>query len=204
MPIYVRNMIPFVFAFVLPATASAQGKTRPVRAPATRIAIFDSRMVFDSMPERSAVESEFALEQAKARTMVSAASDSLRLALDALVQAEERLTPREREAGKLNLRARELLVEQMLENLDSVVQQRLNELRGPLLLRIREAVRTVRVRQGYQLVIDRSTEGLEIDADDTIDITRAIVEELRRARPDSPTPAEGAAHRRTESRGVRS
>jgi Skp family chaperone for outer membrane proteins len=169
-----------------PEWVTAQQAPRPSRAPATRIAVYDSRVDFDSMPERSAVESEFALDQAKARTMVTAASDSLRLALDELVKVEERLTPREREAGKLNLRARELLVEQMLENLDGIIQQRLDELRGPLLLRIREAVRVVRVREGYHLALDRATGGLEIDADETIDITSAIVAELRRPRAQRP------------------
>ena len=121
--------------------------------------------------------------------MVAAASDSLRLALDELVQVEQRLTPREREAGKLNLRARELLVEQMLENLDGVIQQRLEELRGPLLLRIRDAVHVVRVRQGYHLALDRASGGLAIDADSTVDITNAIVEELRRPKDTRPPPS---------------
>ena len=180
----------------IPDWVIAQQAPRTPRMPATRIAVYDSRVVFDSMPERGAVESEFALEQAKARTMVTAASDSLRLALDELVKVEERLTLREREAGKLNLRARELLVEQMLENLDGVIQQRLEALRGPLLRRIREAVRVVRVRQGYQLALDRATGGVEIDADDAIDITSAIVSELRRASADRSLSTPGSAPER--------
>jgi len=165
----------------VPEAVSGQHGPLARSAPASRIAIYDSRVVFDSMPERSALESEFALEQAKARLMVTAASDSLRLALDQLVENEQRLTPREREAGKLNLRARELLVEQMLENLDAVMQRRLDELRGPLVRRLREAVRVVRVRLGYNIAIDRATDAVEIDADDSVDITHAIVIELRRA-----------------------
>ena len=175
-----------------PDSVTAQQALRPPRAPATRIAVYDSRVVFDCMPERSTVESEVALDQAKARTLVTAASDSLRMALDELVKVEQRLTPREREAGKLNLRARELLVEQMLENLDGIIQQRLDELRGPLLLRLREAVRVVRVREGYHIALDRATGGVEIDADASIDITSAIVAELRRPRAERPrsTPRE--------------
>ena len=180
-----------------PEWVTAQQAPRPPRAPATRIAVYDSRVVFDSMPERSAVESEFALDQTKARTLVMEASDSLRRALDELVKVEQRLTPREREAGKLNLRARELLVEQMLENLDGIIQQRLDQLRGPLLLRIREAVRVVRVREGYHLAFDRATGGLEIDADDTIDLTSAIVAELRRPRVERPRSAPREAPERS-------
>ncbi len=167
-------------ATLWPRDAVAQ-RTMPVDRRPIRIAVFDSRRLFDSIPGRSEVESEFALDQAKARTMVAAASDSLRLALDDLVRADERLTPREREAGKLHLRARELLVEQMVENLDVVIQQRMDELRRPLLVRMHEAVRAVRIRLGYQLVLDRAVgDGLAIDADDTIDITSAILIELRK------------------------
>ena len=150
---------------------------------ATRIAVYDSRIVFDSMPERAAVESEFALEQAKARTMLAEASDSLRQTLDEYTKAEARLSPREREAGSLHLRARELLVEEMVANLDALVLQRLEALRRPLLDRIRQAVRTVRTRQGMQLVIDLASEGVIIDADPSIDLTAAVLAELRRPAP---------------------
>ncbi|WP_373064132.1 OmpH family outer membrane protein [Gemmatimonas sp.] len=148
-----------------------------------RIAVYDSRIVFDSMPERAAVESEFALEQAKARTMLAEASDSLRQTLDEYTKAEARLSPREREAGSLHLRARELLVEEMMANLDALVLQRLETLRRPLLDRIRKAVRTVRTRQGVQLVIDLASEGVVIDADPSIDVTAAVLAELRKPDP---------------------
>ena len=128
------------------------------------------------------MESTFAQEQDRARGLVKAASDSLRLALDDLVRSEAQLTPLEREAAKLHLRARELLVEQMIENLDAVFQRRHAELRQPLLSRIREAVHAVRIREGYHIAIDRAGEGLEMDVDASIDITVAVLTELRCAR----------------------
>ena len=174
------HIIGLVSGMTLAATvAFAQPKTVSSRT-ATRVAVYNSRVVFDSMPERIAVETTFAREQENARLMVRAASDSLRLTLDDFSRAEVHLTPREREAAKLQLRARELLVEQMMENLDTVIGQRHEELRQPLLSRIRDAVRIVRVREGYHLVLDRALDGLQIEADDAIDITRAIVAELRR------------------------
>lgn len=174
------HIIGLVSGMTLAATvAFAQPKAVSSRT-ATRVAVYNSRAVFDSMPERVAVETTFAREQENARLMVRAASDSVRLTLDDFARAEAHLTPREREAAKLQLRARELLVEQMMENLDSVIGQRHEELRQPLLSRIRDAVRIVRVREGYHLVLDRALDGLQIEADDAIDITRAIVAELRR------------------------
>ncbi len=180
LPSTVLSALCIVLGVALPASPLLSQPKSIASRTATRIAIWDSRIVLDSMPERLAVESAFAEEQSRARAMVRAASDSLRLALDELVRFEAQLLPREREAAKLNLRARELLVEQMVENLDAVIQQRHGELRQPLFSRIRVAVRTVRVREGYHLAIDRATDGLEMDVDATIDITPAILAELRR------------------------
>ena len=184
--ILLRGLSTLVLTIALPLHAQRAPKSD---RGATRIAVYDSKIIFDSMPERRAVESEFALEQAKARTLVAQASDSLRVALDQLVKAEERLTPREREVGKLHLRASELMVEQMIENLDRVIQQRMSELSAPLQARVQEVVRIVRARRGFHIAIDRADGGMGIDADDALDITPFILEELRRtqAKPGAKT-----------------
>lgn len=145
-----------------------------------RVAVFDSRLVLDSMPERLSAESEFALEQAKARTMLGAATDSLRAALDEFVRVEAQLSPRQREATAMHLRARELMVEEMAANLDHVILRRQAELQQPLRDRVRTAVRAVRLRAGYDLVLDRANEQVIFDADDSADITADVLRELRR------------------------
>jgi Skp family chaperone for outer membrane proteins len=167
-------------SLALSSEAQAQG-TRPAQRQVSsmRVAVFDSRVVLDSMPERSAAESEFALEQAKARTMLKAATDSLRAALDEFVQLEARLSPRQREATTMHLRARELLVEEMAANLDHVILQRQAELQHPLRERVRVAVRAVRQRAGYDLVLDRANDQVIFDADDSADITADVLRELR-------------------------
>ncbi|MBY0491848.1 MAG: OmpH family outer membrane protein [Gemmatimonadaceae bacterium] len=147
----------------------------------TRIAVFDSRTVLDSMPERRGAESEFALEQAKARTMLGAATDSLRAAVEEFAKVESQMTPRQREATTMHLRARELMVEEMVAHLEQVVMRRQAELQAPLRERILQAARTVRVREGYDLVIDLASDGSIIDADARIDLTAAIIRELRSA-----------------------
>ncbi|MCE2900801.1 MAG: OmpH family outer membrane protein [Gemmatimonas sp.] len=148
-----------------------------------RIAVFDSRVVFDSLPERAAAESEFALEQTKARTMLAAATDSLRAALDEFTRVEQVLSPRQREATVLHLRAKELLVEEMVANLDQVILRRHGELQAPMRERVRDAVREVRRQQRYDLVLDLAVEGAVVDADARVDITSAVLRQLRASRP---------------------
>lgn len=162
-------------AVTLTTDAEAQSST----ARATRLAVFDSRTVLDSMPERRSAESDFALEQAKARTMLSAATDSLRAAVEEFAKVESQMSPRQREATTMHLRARELMVEEMVAHLEQIVMRRQAELQAPLRARIQQAVRTVRVREGYDLVLDLASDSAIVDADARIDLTAAILRELR-------------------------
>jgi outer membrane protein len=150
------------------------------QSAAQRIAVVDSRRVLDSMPGRSAAEAEFGLEQAKARTMVRMATDSMKVALEQFQQAEATFTPKQREAAMMLMRARELTLEDMVAQLDAIIERRMDELQAPLRERIRDAVKVVRARRGYALVLDLASASGVIDADVAIDITSEVVAELRR------------------------
>lgn len=168
-------------ALTLAADAEAQG-TSPERhgnRGSMRIVVFDSRIILDSMPQRAAAESEFALEQTKARTMLNMATDSLRAALDGFQRVESQLSPRQREATMMHLRAREMMVEEMAANLDHVIIRRQAELQQPLRDRVRAAVRAVRERNRYDVVLDRANEQVIVDASPRADITSEILRELR-------------------------
>jgi Skp family chaperone for outer membrane proteins len=145
-----------------------------------RIAVVDSRRVLDSMPGRSAAEAEFGLEQAKARTMVRMATDSMKVSLEEFQRAEPELTPRQREAAMMVMRARELTLEDMVAQLDAIIARRMDQLQEPLRERIREAVKVVRLRRGYALVLDLASASGVIDSDAAIDITSEVVAELRK------------------------
>lgn len=144
-----------------------------------RIAVVDSRRVLDSMPGRSAAEAEFGLEQAKARTLVRMATDSMKAALDNFQRTEQSLTPRQREAAMMVMRARELTLEDMVAQLDAIIERRLDELQQPLREQIRAAVKRVRERRGYALVLDVASTSGVVDADAAIDITGEVLQELR-------------------------
>jgi outer membrane protein len=158
--------------------ATANNSARP-DARATRVAVFNSRLVFDSMPERSRAESELALAQAQARVTLESAKDSLRAAVDDLARFEQTMSMREREAMTLHLRARELLVEETVARLDQEVQRTFSTLRQPMIERLRQAMRVVRDREGYDLLLDVADDGVLRDAAPAIDLTAAILRELR-------------------------
>ncbi|MCO4097943.1 MAG: OmpH family outer membrane protein [Gemmatimonas sp.] len=186
----VRNILAALLLslVVLTTSASAQGAPPSVGKQAdaraalrpTRIAVFDSRVVLDSMPERRRAESELALAQAQARVKLEAAKDSLRAAVDELAKFEQTMSMREREAVTLNLRARELLVEETVARLDQDVQRAYVTLRQPMVERLRAAVRAVREKEGYDLLIDLASEGLMLEASPSINLTSLVLRELRK------------------------
>lgn len=189
----VRNILAALLlaGVTLASTANAQrpsttnGSARP-DARGTRVAVFNSRVVFDSMPERSRAESELALAQAQARVTLESAKDSLRAAVDDLARFEQTMSTREREAMTLHLRARELLVEETVARLDQEVQRTFTGLRQPMIDRLRHAMRVVRDREGYDLLLDIADDSPMRDAAPAIDLTAAILRELRKPVGDAP------------------
>ena len=183
-PTPLRTILPHMIgAACLAILASATTLSAQARdvARAARIAVFDSRMVFDSMPGRAKAESDFALEQAKARTMLTAATDSLRRSVEEFSRHEGRMTPRQREATTMHLKARELLVEEMVANLDDIILRRNEELQAPLRQLLRATLREFRTKGGYDLLIDLSQDQLFVDADPRLDVTAQIIRAVRAA-----------------------
>lgn len=161
-----------------PVRAEAQRGARP-----TRVAVIDSRVIIDSLPERVAAQRQFDDEQAVLRRRVQQASDSLKWFVEEFSRQEQQLSPRQREASMLLLKARELQLEEFVAQLDAGVLNRAEELRQPMRERVRDAVRAVREAGGYDLVIDRASTAGVVDAAPGIDITAQVIARLRAARP---------------------
>ena len=179
--------------FVALATTVALGGAAPAQAQSSRdvqtvrIGLIDSRRLLHEMPGRSQAESQFALEMTDARLQVRVASDSMKLAIDALSRIESELRPQQRESAMLVVRARELALEDMVAQLNVRADKRLQELQAPLLVLLGEAVKTVRARERLGLVLDTAAGGMIVDADATLDIHALVLEELRRRVAGSPS-----------------
>jgi len=153
---------------------AAQRTAAPVR-----IGLVDSRKLLQEMPGRAQAESQFALEMANARTLVHSATDSMRAAVDELSRTEADLRPQQRESAMMIMRARELALEDMVSQLNLITSKRLEELQGPLIERMRVAVKAVRARERLALVFDLANMDGVVDWADELDITTLVLEELR-------------------------
>jgi Skp family chaperone for outer membrane proteins len=180
--------VAFVLATAVGLTAAAPARAQSSRdVPTARIGLIDTRRLLHEMPGRSRAESQFALEMTDARLQVRLASDSMKLAIDALSRIESELRPQQRESAMMVVRARELALEDMVAQLNVRADKRLAELQAPLLAQLAEAVRTVRARERLSLVLDLAAGGMIVDADGTLDIHALVLEELRR-RAAAPPP----------------
>lgn len=150
------------------------------RAPVTpRIAIVDLQVLFDSVPGRSAVAAGFADELRLAETRVRLATDSLQRAVQLFAQRQQDLSPTQREAATLNLRARELQLEDMVQRLNASVLERRDALQVPLAACVERAMREVQQREGWHIIMDRDALGALYVVHADVDVTAQVLEVLR-------------------------
>jgi len=170
----------YLMALLVVAAPAVSVAAQRTSATPIRIGVIDSRVLLQDMPGRAQAESQFALEMAKARELVHTATDSMRAAVDELGRAEADLRPQQRESAIMLMRARELALEDMVAQLNLLAGKRLEELQAPLLARLQEAVKVVRVRERLSLVVDLGAAAGVVDFDAQLSINSLVLDELRR------------------------
>lgn len=176
-PAFIPALRAAAFLALSAVTLAAQ-RTRP---PVSRAAVVNTVILMDSIPGRSEAESGFALEATKARLLVAEAADSLKRAVDDFTRERDAMSPARREAVLLVLRAKEITFEDMVRQLEVIGESRRQALRAPFEERITDAIRVVRKREGYAVVLDRAALPALLDYDATVDITPLVLAELRKA-----------------------
>lgn len=168
------------------STAEAQ---RPARraAAASRIAVVDVQMLLDSVPGRGAAEAGLAGEVRLAETRVRLAADSLQRVVERFAREQGDLTPAQREAATLTLRARELQLEDMVQQLNRSVTERRAALQAPLVACVRRAMRDVQQRDGWHVIAERDALGMLAVVHPDVDVTQQVLDVLR-ARGGEPCP----------------
>jgi len=161
--------LPFVAMLAIAAAGFSEG-----------IAVFDSEAVFDALGQvadaRELIETEIEEWQAHADSL-QADIDAIRLDLDRTMM----MSPERR-------RQREDLLEQKQGELEEfvasvfgpggMVERRNLELVEPVIAAINEAVREISIERDLDLVIDAAG-GFVVYADETLDITSQVIEELQ-------------------------
>lgn len=155
------------------------------RAVPLRVAFVDVQQLLDSVPGRDAVASRFADELRLAETRVRLAADSLQRSVEQFSRQQHELAPMQREAAMLTLRARELQLEDMVQQLNLTARDRRESMTEPLMACVQRAVREVQQRDGWHTIADLAGLGALVEPHAEVVVT-AQVQAVLRARADSP------------------
>lgn len=145
-----------------------------------RIAFVDARLLLDSVPGRQAAEAGLADEVRLAETRLRLAADSLQRIVERFAREQAELSPMQREAATLSLRARELQLEDMAQQLNLSMAARRNALQGPLMACVQRAMRDVQQRDGWHVIADREALGTLFVLHPDADVTPQVLAVLRR------------------------
>jgi len=92
-----RILVPALLLLVAPVIAAAQAPR--AKCGPSRLAVFDSAVLLDSVPGQGAVKGAFDQRALKARNELAQAADSLKLSVDQLARGEATFTLAQREAA---------------------------------------------------------------------------------------------------------
>jgi Skp family chaperone for outer membrane proteins len=157
----------------------------PSRAVPLRVAFVDVQQLLDSVPGRGAVATRFADEVRLAETRVRLAADSLQRSVEQFSRQQHELAPMQREAAMLTLRARELQLEDMVQQLNLTARDRREAMTEPLMACVQRAVREVQQRDGWHAIADLGALGVLVEPNAEVVVTAQVLAALR-ARADSP------------------
>ncbi len=159
--------------------AQAAGRT----AAQTRIAFVRGALLFDSIPGRPLAEARLGDEVRLAETRVRLASDTLRAAVDWFSTRQDQMSPMQREAAMLSLRARELQLEDMVQQLNLTMQDKRQVMEAPLTACVQSAMERVRARDKWHAILDVSTMHPANAIAAEVDVTDAVLRVMRELAP---------------------
>jgi Skp family chaperone for outer membrane proteins len=118
-----------------------------------------------------------------AETRVRLASDTLRAAVDWFSSRQHEMAPMQREAAMLTLRARELQLEDMVQQLTLTMREKRDVLEAPLTACVQRAMERVRERERWSAIVDVSALGPAHAIAPEADVTTAVLRAMRELVP---------------------
>jgi len=174
-----------------PATLAGQAGAPAPTKPATssqppaqvaKIAFINSQEILQRTPGYAAAESTFAKERQAAQNEVEKLQTQLDSAVQVLDQQLIALSPAAKQAKQKDLQAMQQRMGQRGNELQAHLQQREQELLGPLNARIRSVIEGIRAEMNYSLILDADAPGgFLAAADPALNITPRVLQRLSQA-----------------------
>jgi outer membrane protein len=147
-----------------------------------KLAYVDTEKVIESYKKAETAKAELETEFKKWETKLKEMDEELKGLVDSYEAQKTMLTAemkksKQEEITTKQQEAQNLYMEVMGDR--GIMKQRQMELMQPLFEDIENKIQEVREREGYSMIFDKTTSGL-IDADESLDITDMIIEELNK------------------------
>lgn len=174
------------------ANSAAQGGGQPE----LRLAYLNSQIIVEQAPGRAEAEAVFEREMQGFRDEMKRMGDSLNTMIAEYNRQEVSLSPSARLNRQAQIREREEQYQTRAQEMEQRAMAREQELMRPLMTWIQQTIDSIRVQEGYSMILDAAgAGGLMVSADPSLDITERVLERLKRGTP----PAVGSAPARPTS-----
>ena len=168
---------------VAAVSLGAQTPTRPATAPPpVKIAFVSSRTIMQSTPGYAAADSALNRDIQAGRDEIARLQAQMDSAVRAFDQQSIALSPAAKQAKQRELQQLQDRYTQRGTELNDRIQQRQQELFGPINARIRAVIDGLRAEGNYAMIFDADASGGGlISADPTLDITAKVLQRLSQA-----------------------
>jgi outer membrane protein len=143
-----------------------------------RVAFIDSQAIVNEAPGAREAQEEFRQEMERFQREMERMEGDLTQLVTRYQQQRQTLTPEAREAREGEIRSRELEFQQRVDQMEQEAIQRREQLVGPILARMSEAIEDIRIEGAYTMIFDVASQAI-VAADPALDLTDEVIRRLR-------------------------
>jgi outer membrane protein len=164
-------------ALLLPAvhTLEAQGQDS-----ALRMAFIDSQAIIQEAPGAREAQQEFEREMERFRNEMERMGTDLDQLISRYQQQRQTLSPEARDRREEEIRRKETEYQQRVDEMEQQAVQKREELVGPILARMSEAIEEIRNEGGYTMIFDVASQAI-VAADPELDLTDEVIRQVLEA-----------------------
>lgn len=147
-------------------------------AQSPRIAYIDSQAILMEAPGASDAQMEFQRQVGEYQDEIQRMGEELEELVTRYQQQQGAFSQQAREAREEEIRQREMEYQERVEAMELQIDARREELVGPILERMSDAIEEIRVEGEYAMIFDLASRSI-IAADPELDLTDQVIQRLR-------------------------
>lgn len=143
-----------------------------------RVAFIDSQAIIQEAPGAREAQQEFEREMDRFRQEMERMDRELEQLITRYQQQRQSLSPEAREQREEEIRRREMEYRQRVDAMEQEAMEKREELVGPILARMSDAIEDIRREGGYIMIFDVASQAI-VAADPDLDLTEEVIRRLR-------------------------